>query len=290
MPQWNCSCPNCQAARQGRLAPRGQSCVTIGDAQGGWYLVNASPDLAAQIERTPELQPRLQPLRNSPIRAVLLTNADLDHILGLFSLREGGPFAIYATAAVRAVAQQVLGLETVLDCFCAARWVEPSRGPFVSLDPNAPDHDLQYRAILLPGKPPPFAAAAAAGAQFAHSVAYQFLDPRTGGKLLVAPDVAAVNRELEIALSGSDAVLFDGTFWSADELARIRPGAKPAAEMGHLTVRDGSLDLLARLPARKKIYIHINNTNPILAAGSAERLAVETRGIVVGEDGLEFEL
>jgi pyrroloquinoline quinone biosynthesis protein B len=106
----------------------------------------------------------------------------------------------------------------------------------------------------------------------------------------VAPDVSAITGELQDALEHSEAILFDGTFWSNDELAKVRPGARPALEMGHLTIKDHSLDLLARLPARRKIYIHINNTNPILALGSPERAAIEAAGLTAGWDGLEFEL
>ena len=116
------------------------------------------------------------------------------------------------------------------------------------------------------------------------------MDARTGGRLLVAPDVGAVNDELLEALSSSEAVLFDGTFWSADELARVKSRAPKAGEMGHVTIEECSLKLLAKLPARHKIYIHINNTNPILASESPERAAVEAAGVMVGADGLEFEL
>jgi pyrroloquinoline quinone biosynthesis protein B len=190
---------------------------------------------------------------------------------------------------VRVIVERSLGLETILGSFCAPSWVKVSLGDFAPVD-LAGIPNLLYRAIELPGKPPPFASSTSPDPQGGHSVAYQFFDKGTGGKLLVAPDVAAVNRELDEALSSSDAILFDGTFWSPDELAKVRTGAKEAADMGHLTIRDGSLDLLARLSARKKIYIHINNTNPVLAPDSKERAAVEKRGLIVGEDGLEFEL
>jgi pyrroloquinoline quinone biosynthesis protein B len=145
-----------------------------------------------------------------------------------------------------------------------------------------------YRAIFLPGKPPPFAKDIPP--QGSHSVAYQFLDSQTGGRLLVAPDVGALNEPLLEALSSSDAVLFDGTFWSADELSQVKSHAPKAGEMGHVTIRDWSLSLLGKLAARHKIYIHINNTNPILASDSPERAAVEAAGIIVGTDGFEFEL
>ena len=123
-----------------------------------------------------------------------------------------------------------------------------------------------------------------------HSVAYGFLDRRTGGRLLVAPDVGAWNDSLIDAMQASDAILFDGTFWSGDELSRIKANGRTAAEMGHLTIRDDSLARLRKLPARHKIYIHINNTNPVLSPSSPERQAVESAGVTVGYDGLEFEV
>jgi pyrroloquinoline quinone biosynthesis protein B len=259
------------------------------DDSGRWFLVNASPDLPAQIQDFPDLQPRPDSLRNSPLTDVLLTNSDLDHVLGLFSLREGGRLNIHATAAVRDTLAGCLGLETVLNTFCGSNWHEPPLADFQRLSPDpAPAPSLLYRAIELPGHPPPFAKSAThAGIQ---SVAYQFLDPQTGGRLLVAPDVAAVNQGLLEALATSDAVLFDGTFWSADELGGVKPNAPKAAEMGHVTIRDCSLELLGKLAARTKIYIHINNTNPVLAPHSPERATVEAAGITVGEDGFEFEL
>jgi pyrroloquinoline quinone biosynthesis protein B len=121
-------------------------------------------------------------------------------------------------------------------------------------------------------------------------VAYEFLDHQTGGRLLVAPDVGAVNKGLKEALQNADAVLFDGTFWSNDELRLVNPGARTSADMGHVTIRETSLALLGGIGARHKIYIHINNTNPVLAADSPERAAVEAAGLVVGYDGLEFQL
>jgi pyrroloquinoline quinone biosynthesis protein B len=218
---------------------------------------------------------------------VFLTNADLDHILGLFSLREGGHLNIYATRAVRDTVTRCLGLDAVLDAFCGAEWHEPS-ARFTPLSRENDADDLSYRMIPLPGNPPLFAKKMPL--RGTHSVAYQFMDRRTGGRLLVAPDICAVNKGLLQALKNSDAVLFDGTFWSKDELKGVKSTARAADEMGHVTIKDFSLDLLGKLPARHKIYIHINNTNPVLAENSPERAAVEGAGITVGQDGLEFEL
>jgi pyrroloquinoline quinone biosynthesis protein B len=264
--------------------------VAISDGLGCWYLVNASPDLSVQIQQSSSLQPHPQPPRNTPIAGVFLTNADLDHVLGVFSLREGGCLDLYASPAVRFTTEHCLGLGKVLQSFCGLRWHELATREFAPLTGSERSSGLVYRAIELPGKPPPFAANSAVASDGVHSVAYQFLDQRTGKRLLVAPDVADLNSGLTEALRTSDAILFDGTFWSLDELTKIRPGARTAQEMGHITIRDCSLNLLASLPASQKIYIHINNTNPILAPESAERAAVETAGLVVGSDGMEFEL
>ena len=253
-----------------------------------WFLVNASPDLPRQIESAPELQPIPDTDRNTPIEAVFLTNGDLDHVLGLFSLREGGPLKIYATSAVRVTVTECLGLDAVLDVFCGAAWQEP---PFAQLSPLVVvdgEPRLLYRALALEGKAPPYARGNSIDG--IHSVAYEFVDARTAGRLLVAPDVGVVNDALREALSNSTAVLFDGTFWSADELARHKASATTANEMGHVTIKDCSLELLRKSAACHRIYIHINNTNPILAPDAPERALVEAAGIVVGSDGFEFEV
>jgi pyrroloquinoline quinone biosynthesis protein B len=219
---------------------------------------------------------------------VLLTNADLDHVLGLFLLREGGPLEIHATAAVRSTLEHSLGLENILDAMCGSVWHEPPMRQFDRLASGSSGKNLSYRGIELPGRPPRFASKRSAAG--AHSIAYEFRDDKTGGRLVVAPDVSGVNPALRKALLEADAVLFDGTFWSSDELSAVKQDAPAAEEMGHLTIKDASLPLLAGLKARKKIYIHVNNTNPILALGSAERAEVEAAGVAVGYDGLEFEL
>jgi pyrroloquinoline quinone biosynthesis protein B len=289
LPQWNCNCPNCSRARLGQIPVLTQSSVAIGDDQSRWFLINASPDLPAQIAAFPSLQPGSAKLRNSPIAGVLLTNADLDHTLGLLSLREGGRLNIYATNAVREAADLCPGVTTIMNAFGGVAWQEPPEDALVALrGVDGVESSVRFRAIRLPGKPPGFARGICPDGR--HSVAYQLVDQRTGGRLLVAPDVAGLNEALQTAMLDSDAVLFDGTFWSGDELAKFKDQAVSAAEMGHVTIKDCSLALLGRLPAARKIYMHINNTNPVLAPGSPERAAVEAAGIMVGFDGLEFEL
>jgi pyrroloquinoline quinone biosynthesis protein B len=287
VPQWNCACQNCEVARAGIVPARTQSCVAVSSGGESWFLINASPDLAAQINAFPALHPHPPHLRQCRIAGVLLTNADLDHVLGLLLLREGSALNIHATDAVRETLF-ASGIEHLLTAFCAVSWSEPYVH-FAEL--NAADgtaSGLSARAILLPGSPPPFLKKSAHPT--GHSVAYQIEDRKTGTRLLVAPDVSAITPELSHALANSDIILFDGTFWSSDELQRVRPGARRSEEMGHLPIRGGSLAPLRALPAKRKAYFHINNTNPILIPGSPERAEVEAAGMIVGYDGLEFAL
>lgn len=219
---------------------------------------------------------------------MLLTNADLDHVLGLLSMREGGRLQIYATEAVRGVLTGGAGLRAILDSFCGVDWHEPPVELTALHGIDGVAGDVEFRAIPLPGNAPLYAGGQSQPG--VHSVAYQFMDRKTGARLLVAPDVAACNDDLKKVLLESNAVLFDGTFWSDGELSSLKPNARTATQMGHLTIRDASLGLLSGLPAARKVYIHINNTNPILAPGSPERVAVDKAGITVGQDGMEFDL
>jgi pyrroloquinoline quinone biosynthesis protein B len=255
-----------------------------------WFLINASPDLRAQIEAFPGLQPSPDSPRNSPLAAVLLTNADLDHVLGLFLLRERPRLRVYAPEPVFQVLTDELRMAEILRPFCRLEGREPSAASPVPLlrEDDAPS-GLLFRALPLASKPPPFARETA-GPGKTQSVAYEIVDERTAGRLVVAPDVTAITPELFLAMKEADAVLFDGTFWSPHELRDATGRDRTAEEMGHLPIRDGSLEALRPLKARHRIYLHINNTNPILGAGTPERAEVEKAGLVVGHDGMEFEL
>jgi pyrroloquinoline quinone biosynthesis protein B len=265
LPQWNCACANCSAARTGKIGPQTQSSVAISGDDERWFLINASPDLAQQIERTPGLQPRSDSPRNSPIAGVLLTNADLDHGLGLLLLRQREtPLVVYATDETRAALDW---LDMVLKPFCGVEWHPVSR------DFNSLSKSVAFRAISLPG-----------------SIALQVRDQSSNTSALIAPAVGNLSDELHDAVKTSDVVLFDGTFWKDDELVAVRPGARSAREMNHLSIADGSLDFLRQSPARRKLYTHINNTNPILMPGSRERAQVERAGIEIACDGLEIAL
>jgi pyrroloquinoline quinone biosynthesis protein B len=265
LPQWNCACANCVAARAGKIASQTQSSIAISDDDERWFLINASPDLARQIERTPALRPRPDSPRNTPIAGVLLTNADLDHALGLLLLRQREtPLVVYATGETRAALDWI---DMVLEPFCGVEWRRVS-GDFTSLSKS-----VAFRAISLP-----------------KSVALQFRDQSSNASALIASAVGNLSDELRDAAKTSDVVLFDGTFWKDDELLAFRPRARRAREMNHLPIADGSLDFLRHSRARRKMYTHINNTNPILMPGSRERAQVEQAGIEIASDGLEITL
>jgi len=268
LPQWNCACANCAAARAGKIAPQTQSSIAISsesEDKRRWFLINASPDLPRQIENMPELQPHRDSPRNSPIGAVFLTNADIDHALGLLLLRQDeAPLVVYATNETRTA---LAWIDRVLARFRGIEWRK------ISADFESLSGSLGFRAIQLPG-----------------SVAYQFRDDSSGATALFAPIVAELTEQLRNAVDASAVILFDGTFWTDGELATVRPGARTSREMNHLPISDGSLDFLRQSPARRKIFTHINNTNPILRPGSRERAQVEQAGIVIARDGLEIVL
>jgi pyrroloquinoline quinone biosynthesis protein B len=222
--------------------------------------------------------------RSSPVTGVLLTNADLDHVLGLISLRGETGVRIFSTSAVRHTLTEAMQIEPLLRSFGDVEWKEIA-GARVKLSGG----QIEAWAILLGGDPPPYARSGPADDP-GHSAAYELRDLTTGGRLVIAPDVARITPELLAALQKADAILFDGTFWSDDELRQVKPGARTSREMGHLPIRDGSLEVLKSLPARKKSFIHINNTNPVLDPASPERDAIEEAGMSVAEDGTEWTL
>jgi pyrroloquinoline quinone biosynthesis protein B len=278
LPQWNCTCANCTAARTGQIAPRTQSSVAITADHERWFLINASPDLREQIEGFAPLLPSAASPRNTPIAGVLLTNADLDHTIGLLLLRQQSHLKVHAPPSVR----ETLGgmrFDTLLSAFATVEWIEPPR----EWEPLS--EGLRYRAIPLQTVASRFALDVPA-----ECAAYQIEDARTGRKVVIAPAVAEITPVLYQAMRQSDAVLFDGTFWTDDELRAVKEGARSANEMGHLPIKDGSLEVLRELAAPHRVYMHINNTNPILAPGSPERVSVERAGITVGEDGMELAL
>jgi pyrroloquinoline quinone biosynthesis protein B len=285
-PQWNCGCPNCRDVRSGVLAarPLTQECVAVSPDGERWFLLNASPEIRSQIEGFRGLHPRGP--RHSPIAALVLTNGDLDHCLGLLSLRESHPLVIYATERVRRGFTEGNVLYRTLERF-------PGQVSWRALEPGK-DVDLGgliVQALPAPGKPPIHLEGSGV-TDPGDNVGLLIHDRRTAKRLAYFSAAAAVTTAMRSALDGSDCVFFDGTFWASDELVALGLGDKRAEQMAHLPVggEDGSLRLLAGVRARKRIYIHINNTNPLLRPGSPERKQAEAEGWEIAYDGMEVNL
>jgi pyrroloquinoline quinone biosynthesis protein B len=292
LPQWNCNCANCREARQGssRVIGRTQSSVAVSADGRRWFLLNASPDLRGQLENFSPLHPDKSSRRSTPIEGVLLTNADLDHTLGLFLLREGEKLHVHATPSVRRTLTKSISIDGVLGSFCGVRWTVPSRRLAPLRCRDGSPSGLRYQAIELKGKAPRFARRGR-GSKSGHCVGYRFIDERTHGSLMFFPDVAAIDDRIANLLGGCDVLLFDGTFWSENEMQKAGVGRVPAGKMGHVPISGpgGSLKQLAGLSSvRHKIYFHINNTNPILRKGSPQYAAVQAAGLQVGHDGMKI--
>jgi pyrroloquinoline quinone biosynthesis protein B len=292
LPQWNCACPNCAEARSGsgRVRPRTQDGLALDLGGGAWALLNASPDIHRQIQATPELWP--QSGRASPIRAVILTNGDLDHTLGLFSLRENTPFTLYATDAVLRGLVEGNTIFRTLQRFPGQVTLErlALERPLALPGPDGRPGAVTVTPIPLPGKVAKHLEGLAPASP-EDNVGLWIRDERTGKRIVVAASAGAAGDYVEL-FDGADALLFDGTFWSSDELVRLGLGTARAEDMAHLPIGgpQGSLALLESVVVGRRVFTHVNNTNPILAAGSPERAAVEAAGWEVAEDGLLIEV
>lgn len=285
VPQWNCACRQCEAARAGLIETRTQCSVAISSNGHRWVLVNASPDLRSQlIHFGPPSQSR-----GTPIEAVLLTDADLDHTLGLFLLRENeSPISIHASEAIKEAVEEGLRMTEVLNRYCSVRWIAP---PF-AFEPlpcrDGTESGLEYKAIGIQGPGPRYRRIGHRSCR----LFYVLRESATGRSVLVAPAVAQLESQLLVELSRADAILFDGTFWSNDDFERSGVSGRLVAELlqSHLPIMNGSLKTLAAQRARHKVYIHINNTNPILWGSGPERRLLEEMGIRVAADGMRIEV
>jgi pyrroloquinoline quinone biosynthesis protein B len=283
-PQWNCNCATCSGFRGGsiRAKARTQCSLAISVDGSRWSLLNASPDLRTQIFSFPELLPK-DGVRGSSIEAVLLSDAELDHVAGLLSLRETQPIRLYCTSRV-------------------FNWVFESNPIFGAL--NRPEKfrtigvedrkaetmrcGLAFEAFFVSGKIPTYVKSAAADSAGA-TIAYQVIDVRAGSSVLCVPAIKEIDDRLIAVARECDCILFDGSFWSENEMEARGAGTRTASSMGHVPISGprGSLARLSDLSIRK-IYTHINNTNPILDETSAERRKVEEMGWEVAEDGMDF--
>lgn len=292
-PQWNCGCPNCRSVRAGDLqvAARTQECVAVSTDSAQWFLLNCSPEIRQQIESFPPLHPRGP--RHSPIAAILLTNGDLDHCLGLLSLRESHPLVIYATDRLRRGFTDGNVLYRTLDRFPGqVTWRALKLGREEELaDVEGRPSGLLVEAVAMVGKLP-IHLEADGTSDPEDSVGFRIRERATGRILAYLSGVGAVTDAVRHAVEDADCVFFDGTFWSSDELPGLGLGTKRAEQMAHLPVGgpDGSLARLHGLAAPRRIFIHVNNTNPLLRDDSPERATVEAAGWEVARDGMEVRI
>ncbi|MFH6783118.1 MULTISPECIES: pyrroloquinoline quinone biosynthesis protein PqqB [Methylobacterium] len=286
VPQWNCRCPICAMARAGdrRVLARTQSSLAVSADGDHWLLVNASPDIRQQLSETPALHPR-EGLRHSPIRAVLLTNGDVDHVAGLLTLREGQPFRLHATRGI---------LDSIADnrVFDVMARGVVERAEIALNEAFSPVPGLTVTLFPVPGKVPLWLedGTPEIGAETESTVGAMI---EAGGKRLAyVPGCARVTDGLKDRVAGVDALLFDGTVLADDDMIRAGVGTKTGWRMGHvpMTGEDGSVAALAEVPIGRRVFVHINNTNPVLVEGSDERRGIEAAGWIVAQDGLTLAL
>jgi pyrroloquinoline quinone biosynthesis protein B len=288
-PQWNCNCNNCRRLRAGTLRAKARSQIQVAVSADGraWHLLGASPDLTQQIAGNPCLHPR-EGLRDSPIASVILTCAEVDQSLGLLLLREMHSFTVYATASVRDILREDNSMFQMLHR--AEGQVE-----WRTVTPGAPfevEAGVQVEAIPMGGGYPSYVGADRLARCRADEAVVGLAIHHGGRGLLFLPGVPEIDDALLARMERSDLVLLDGTFWSDDEFIRVWREARTARAMGHLPISGpgGSLERLAALHRPRKVFLHINNTNPILDADSAEYRAVSEAGWEVACDGMTIEL
>ncbi|MEV6283059.1 pyrroloquinoline quinone biosynthesis protein PqqB [Kribbella sp. NPDC051770] len=277
-PQWNCACPTCADPT---LPPRTQDGLAISADGAGWYLVNASPDIRSQILAAPELRAGPGP-RDTPIRGVLLTDAELDHTLGLLMLREGAGLEVHAPPAVQTALRDDFPVRGIVERYGSWSW--PTVGIHQQIG------GLNVRALPVSDKRPKYAN----GGAGPWVVAYRFEDPRTGGVLVYAPCLASLPPEFEEFVDGATTVILDGTFYDAQEMTgRTQADSQAQVVMGHVPIAT-SLEHLRKLsalqPGTSWVYTHLNNTNPVLDPRSSQHRGVRAAGVKVLPDQTALEL
>ncbi|WP_314409135.1 pyrroloquinoline quinone biosynthesis protein PqqB [Pseudomonas kuykendallii] len=289
-PQWNCNCRNCRGLREGTLNARArtQSSIALSDNGVDWILCNASPDIRAQLEAFPVLQPARKS-RDTAIGAIILLDSQIDHTTGLLSLREGCPHEVWCTEMVHQDLTTGFPLFNMLE-----HWNGGLRWNPIGLDgsfviPVCPG--LRFTPIPLRSAAPPYS-------PHRHdphpgdNLGLLVEDLNGGGTLFYAPGLGQVSDALRQTMARADCLLVDGTLWRDDEMRVCEVGDKLGSEMGHLpqSGAGGMLELLDGLAAPRKVLIHINNTNPILDEDSAERAQLAAHGVEVAFDGMSITL
>jgi pyrroloquinoline quinone biosynthesis protein B len=291
-PQWNCNCPNCDGVRKGtmRATPRTQSSIAVSSNGVDWVLFNASPDVLAQIKAFPELQPG-RGIRDTGIRAIVLADGQIDHTTGLLMLREGRqPLQIWCTDMVHEDLTTGNPLFHILEHYCGVRRQRLPIEPGNDFAIDGIEH-LRFTSVALKSKAPPYSPHRD-NPHDGDNIGMRIRDTRSGRSLFYAPGLGEIEPHLRPLMAEADAVMVDGTFWTDDEMVRLGISSKRAREIGHLpqSGEGGMVSVLEPLRARRKILIHINNTNPILSEDSPERAQLTRAGIEVAYDGMDIEL
>ncbi|WP_148864215.1 pyrroloquinoline quinone biosynthesis protein PqqB [Marinobacter fonticola] len=291
-PQWNCNCPNCDGVRKGTLnaTPRTQSSIAISEDGERWIVCNASPDIRSQLADFAPLQPARH-ARDTGIDAVLLMDSQIDHTTGLLTLREGCPLDVWCTPQVHEDLSTGFPLFPMLKHWNGGlNWREmPTEDSESFWIPAAPS--LKLTAIPLLSNAPPYSPRRGKTIP-GDNVGLFIEDTRTGTRVLYAPGLGQPDDRLKEWMRHADILLVDGTVWDDDEMQRLEVGTKTGREMGHLAQHGpgGMIELLDTMPAKRKILIHINNTNPILDDDSMERAILKIHNIEVAYDGLHLDL
>ncbi len=290
-PQWNCGCGNCASVRNHKFSGKARTQAQLAVSADGvtWFLAGASPDLATQIEASPTLHPRA--LRDSPIAGVVLASADLDHVIGLLLLRELQPLRVYAAASILKILREENSMFGMLNRVePQVVWSAINAGtPFSLLAADGKDSGLRCEAHYLSGRYPKYVRSEAASLGRDEAAAALFFVSASGKRVAYIPAIGNLTDALLEKIDRADLLLFDGTFWSDNELTCVQGSGETAHQMGHIPVEE-SLRLLKNIDARRKMFIHLNNTNPMLDETSAEHQAVRQAGWEVAEDNWQLEL
>ena len=280
LPQWNCGCGNCNAARAGRIPALTQSSVAVSADGRAWAILNASPDIRAQLAATPALHPT--GLRDMPLHSVLVTNGDIDHVAGLLTLRESQAFALYATPAIHEVLAANPMLAALREDLVPRRTVALDRT--VDLAPG-----LSATLFAVPGKVPLYQEGAVVETGLVGETTVGVELAANGRRALYVPGCADLPDWLTQRIAGADLLMFDGTLWEDDEMIRMGLGRKTGRRMGHMPVVD-SLAALRDVPVGRRVFVHMNNSNPLTDPASRQTRDAEASGWQIGRDGMEITL
>ncbi|MFC8637465.1 pyrroloquinoline quinone biosynthesis protein PqqB [Heyndrickxia sporothermodurans] len=296
-PQWNCACPNCRDVREGdtALTPLLQSSLAISANEKDWYLINAGPDVTKQIESFEPLHAGPE-IRETPLAGVILTDAQLDHTIGLLSLREGSRLTIYGTEAVKKSLHSAFPVFPMLKNYCSWEWqtLYPEFMQKIGVFDEEEQLTLIVETVPVSRKPPLYIRLNKEDDSLVDvwEVGLVFHNKGTGKRFAYFPTLENISPDIEAHLRKADVLMIDGTFWSEDELTRMGATNRNAKNMGHLPISglSGTAQKLASFPAERKILVHINNSNPILRKDSRERYTLEQLGFEIAYDGMEVEV